>query len=163
MNPLGDKSGGVDLNDINVDVEPVADTPAKMIDDSPTPKEKEEAPAKASASDVYGRPVTTLRLYSNAFRYYTRIGSMIFSGHSGSMRPVKALNTFAQLTIAMCIVCSIMGPLGIEYEMKALASSFWAMRLLSPIMFFLESCGAKSGKFAVVIVSVAFFAIFITG
>jgi hypothetical protein len=59
MNPIGDKSGGVDLNDINVDVEPVADTPAKMLEDSPVPKEKEETPVKDAISDVYGRPVTT--------------------------------------------------------------------------------------------------------
>lgn len=87
---------------------------------------------------------------------------MIFSAHSGSFRAVKALNSFAQLAIAMCIVCSIMGPEGIEYEAAALGASFWAMRLLSPIMFALESCGARSGKFASALVFTAFLALFIT-
>ena len=132
-----------------------------MIDDSPKPKLPENR-EDDGVNDVYGRPVTTGQLYTNAFRYYTRIGSMIFSAHSGSFRGVKALNSFAQLAMAMCIVCSIMGPEGIEYEVTAISASFCAMRIISPIMFFLESCGARSGKFASAIVFTAFLALFIT-
>jgi len=111
MNPIGaDKEGGVDPKDIAIDIEPAGETPAKMIDNSPTPPKEEEP-----VSDVYGRPVTAAQLYCNAFRFYTRYGSMLYSSHSGSYRAVKALNSFAQLCIAMCIVCSIMGPLGSEF------------------------------------------------
>jgi len=119
MNPIGvDKEAGspsVDANDIKIDVEPVADTPAKMLG-SPT---KPAAASKSKVdeegvSDVYGRPLSVCQYYSNAFRYYTRIGSMVCSSQNSSFRAVKALNSFAQLAIAMCIVCSIMGPMGVE-------------------------------------------------
>ena len=85
---------------------------------------------------------------------------MLFSSNSSSFRAVKAVNSFAQLAIAMCIVCSIMTK-GIEYEGAALAASFWSMRVISPVMFFLESCGAKSGKLASAIAFVIFLTLFI--
>lgn len=55
MNPI-DKAGSVDPSDINVEIEPASETPAKMIADSPNakPEKKEED----GVSDVYGRPVT---------------------------------------------------------------------------------------------------------
>lgn len=85
---------------------------------------------------------------------------MVYSASNGSFRPVKAVNSFAQLALAMCIVCSVMTK-GIEYEGAALAASFWSMRVISPIMFFLESMGAKSGRMASAIAFVAFLALFI--
>lgn len=64
MNPVGgqDKAGGVDPADINIDIEPASETPAKMIDNSPTTV-KDEMPEKKDATevnDVYGRPVTAV-------------------------------------------------------------------------------------------------------
>lgn len=85
---------------------------------------------------------------------------MVFSSTNGSFRAVKAINSFAQLALAMCIVCSVMTK-GIEYEATALTASFWSMRVISPVMFFMESCAAKSGKLASAISFVAFLILFI--
>lgn len=53
MNPI-DKAA--DPADINVEIEPAAETPAKMIAESP--KTKAEKKEEEGVSDVYGRPVT---------------------------------------------------------------------------------------------------------
>jgi len=46
-----------------------------MLEKSPTKVEDE------GISDVYGRPLTVPQYYNNAHRFYTRIGSMIFSSN----------------------------------------------------------------------------------
>jgi len=61
----------------------------------------------------------------------------------------------------MCIVCAVMGNHGADYKSTAICASFFSMRVISPIMFFLESCATKSGKMVTAIVAVLFLALFI--
>lgn len=103
------------------------------------PKEEDSAPEKAESEkeedvipDVYEKPMSWLQYYRNAFRYYNRIGSMIFSSNVNSKRPIKVLNTFTQISIAISIVVVVIhfdGHVGKDKQI-AIWSTFLLMRFV---------------------------------
>ena len=78
----------VDPADIEIDIsEPKG---GKELSGSKKESDKEEEPVP----DVYEKPMSFCQYYRNAFRYYNRIGNMIYSSNVKSSRVIKVLNTF---------------------------------------------------------------------
>lgn len=70
--------------------DPIADpVPDPIADPIPAPEEEENE----GVQNVYEKEMTFCLFYCNAFRYYHRIGNLIFSPNVRSSRVVKAFNT----------------------------------------------------------------------
>jgi hypothetical protein len=88
-----------------------------------------------------------LHLYINAHRYYGRIGSMIYSSHSGASRGLHTMNSFTQFTINIAIVVGLIELKGIEDNLaKILFAAFLGMRICQMINGCMQSCADRSGK-----------------
>lgn len=86
---------------------------------------------------------------------------MFFSDNNKSYRSIKALNSFAQMALTIFIICAIMGPEGIEAADKAALVAFFVMRIVQPIMNFLQNCASRSGKMTVVMIGILYLVLFI--
>jgi hypothetical protein len=73
---------------------------------------------------------------------------MFFSADRRDMRPVKAINTFTQLSFAIALTVGNMLTKGADFRVSAIFISFFFCRLLQPVMNLMQKCGAKSGKVA---------------
>jgi len=87
-----------------------------------------------------------VKYYCNAFKFYHRIFSMVCSSNANSSRALKALNTFTQFTIAICITSAIFAYKGMKGKEVAILLSFMWMRLIQPAFNLLETASANSGK-----------------
>lgn len=115
----------VDAMDIKINLEE-----PKGNESSASKKEsdKEEDPVP----DVYEKPMSFCHYYRNAFRYYNRIGSMIYSSNIRSKRAIKVLNSFTQISMAIAIVCLVISfdGHGERPTNIAIASTFFLMRFI---------------------------------
>jgi hypothetical protein len=48
------------------------------------------------------------QLYCNAFRYYHRLGNLIYSHHTAKSRVVKTMNTYCMLSITLAITVGLL-------------------------------------------------------
>ena len=71
---------------------------------------------------------------------------MFFQAHRQGRRPIKVVNTFTQLSIAMVLVCAMMRKVGGESSASAVVLTFIFMRVIQVFFNVLESFTLRSGS-----------------
>jgi len=132
-----------------------------MKPESPTKEPKEEASGEPTVPNVYEKPIPFFQLYMNAFRYYHRVATMVFSSDKRSYRALKVLNSFTQFSLAIAFTVGEIHIEGLGSEARAITVSFLFMRVFQPTLNFMEGCGARSGKAVYFILSGFIFLLFI--
>jgi len=108
----------------------------------PAAEEDEEG-----VDNVYEPEMTFGRFCCNSYRYYHRIGNLIYSPNTRSSRVIKTLNTFALLSICCAI---IMGSYDLWEPKLAFRNGVFlailAMRICQPLFNLLESRVGRASK-----------------
>jgi len=75
--------------------------------------------------------VKCLAVYTNAHRYYSRIGSMLYAYKSTASRTLHVMNSFAQMAMTIALVVGLIEVKGIEYKTPCIVVTFLAMRIFA--------------------------------
>jgi len=101
---------------------------------------KVKEPVKREAEPAVEEPKIPFTLFLfNAYRYYHRIGNLIFSPNTYSSRVVKSLNTFSQLSICIAIVTSCYSTSKVQGYRNAIFLTILLMRFCQPLFNLFES------------------------